>query len=155
MRIDASQKDRWIRILSRARHRAHPVPNGQRMATFSPQLWQLHHHYSQTGADTSLSINRISRMLVLVTGSKATLLAPGVLQPSLEGEMKQNDSGWQIARLLVEKHGEDAPLRAAMQAQRRLTADDFKGGAAWIGIARAVDQLLGNADSGTLRELRQ
>jgi len=69
--------------------------------------------------------------------------------------MKQNDSGWQIARLLVEKHGEDAPLRAAMQAQRRLTADDFKGGAAWIGIARAVDQLLGNADSGTLRELRQ
>lgn len=69
--------------------------------------------------------------------------------------MKQDDSGWQIARLLVEKHGEDAPLRAAMQAQRRLAADDFKGGAAWIGIIRAVDQLLGNADAGTLRELRQ
>jgi len=56
---------------------------------------------------------------------------------------------------LVEKHGEDAPLRAAMQAQRRLAADDFKGGAAWIGIIRAVDQLLGNADAGALRELRQ
>jgi len=69
--------------------------------------------------------------------------------------MKQDDSGWQIARLLVEKHGEDAPLRAAMQAQRRLAADDFKGGAAWIGIIRAVDQLLGNADAGTVRELRQ
>ena len=69
--------------------------------------------------------------------------------------MKQDDSGWQIARLLVEKHGEDAPLRAAMQAQRRLAADDFKGGAAWIGIIRAVDQLLGNADSAAPRELRQ
>ena len=78
-----------------------------------------------------------------------------MLQPSLEGEMKQDDSGWQIARLLVEKHGEDAPLRAAMQAQRRLAADDFKGGATWIGIIRAVDQLLGNADAGALRELRQ
>ena len=94
-------------------------------------------------------------LLVLVTGPKATLLAPGVLQPSLEGEMKQDDSGWQIAKLLVEKHGEDAPLRAAMQAQRRLAADDFKGGATWIGIIRAVDQLLGNADASTLRELRQ
>lgn len=83
------------------------------------------------------------------------MLALGVLLPSLEGEMKQDDSGWQIARLLVEKHGEDAPLRAAMQAQRRLAADDFKGGAAWIGIIRAVDQLLGNADAGALRELRQ
>ena len=69
--------------------------------------------------------------------------------------MKQDDSGWQIARLLVEKHGEDAPLRAAMQAQRRLAADDFKGGAAWIGIIRAVDQLLGKADAGVMRELRQ
>ncbi len=69
--------------------------------------------------------------------------------------MKQDDSGWQIAMLLVEKHGQDAPLRAAMQAQRRLAADDFKGGATWIGIIRAVDQLLGNADDGALRELRQ
>jgi hypothetical protein len=69
--------------------------------------------------------------------------------------MKQDDSGWQIARLLVEKHGEDAPLRAATQAQRRLAADDFKGGATWIGIIRAVDQLLGNADTSPLRELRQ
>ena len=68
--------------------------------------------------------------------------------------MKQDDSGWQIARLLVQKHGEDAPLRAAMQAQRRLAADDFKGGATWIGIIRAVDQLLGNGVAGDLRELR-
>jgi len=69
--------------------------------------------------------------------------------------MKQDDSGWQIARLLVEKHGEEAPIRAAMQAQRRLAADDFKGGATWIGIIRAVDQLLGNTDTAALRELRQ
>jgi hypothetical protein len=56
---------------------------------------------------------------------------------------------------LVEKHGEDAPVRAAMQAQRRLAADDFKGGATWIGIIRAVDQLLGNAETATFSELRQ
>jgi hypothetical protein len=42
-----------------------------------------------------------------------------------------------------------------MQAQRRLAADDFKGGATWIGIIRAVDQLLGNANTGSLHELRQ
>jgi hypothetical protein len=36
-----------------------------------------------------------------------------------------------------------------------LAADDFKGGATWIGIIRAVDQLLGNADTGAPRELRQ
>jgi hypothetical protein len=42
-----------------------------------------------------------------------------------------------------------------MQAQRRLAADDFKGGATWIGIIRAVDQLLGNANTGALHELRQ
>jgi len=69
--------------------------------------------------------------------------------------MKQDDSGWQIARLLVEKHGEDAPFRAAMQAQRRLAAEDFKGGATWIGITRAVDELLGNAIEAGPRELRQ
>lgn len=69
--------------------------------------------------------------------------------------MKQDDSGWQIAKLLVQKHGEDAPLRAAMQAQRRLAAEDFKGGATWIGITRAVDQILGNAETGNFREARQ
>ena len=60
--------------------------------------------------------------------------------------MKQDDNGWQIARLLVQKHGDDAPVRAAVQAQQRLAAEDFKGGAAWIGIVRAVDQILGNVE---------
>ena len=59
--------------------------------------------------------------------------------------MKQDDNGWQIARLLVQKHGEDAPVKAAVQAQQRLAAEDFKGGAAWIGIIRAVDKILGKA----------
>ena len=56
--------------------------------------------------------------------------------------MRQNDDGWQLAKLLVEKHGEDAPYRASLKAQQRLAAEDFKGGGAWIGIVRAIDQLL-------------
>ena len=40
--------------------------------------------------------------------------------------MKQDDSGWQIAKLLVQKHGEDAPLRAAIlqRAVRAVDPDD-------------------------------
>lgn len=63
--------------------------------------------------------------------------------------MKQDDNGWQIARLLVQKHGQDAPVRAAVQAQQRIAAEDFKGGAAWIGIVRAVDQILGTSEADT------
>ena len=69
--------------------------------------------------------------------------------------MKQDESGWQIARLLVQKHGEDAPLRASLQAQRRLAAEDFKGGATWIGITRAVDELLGNVGAVAEHGIRQ
>ena len=65
--------------------------------------------------------------------------------------MKQDDNGLQIARLLVQKHGEDAPIRASVQAQRRLAAEDFKGGATWIGIVRAVDEILGNIDGDPVR----
>ena len=61
--------------------------------------------------------------------------------------MRQNDDGWQIAKLLVEKHGEDAPDKASLKAQQRLAAEDFKGGAAWIGIVRAIDQLLDAEES--------
>jgi hypothetical protein len=65
--------------------------------------------------------------------------------------MKQDDNGLQIARLLVQKHGEDAPIRASVQAQRRLAAEDFKGGATWIGIVRAVDEILGNIEGDPVR----
>jgi hypothetical protein len=65
--------------------------------------------------------------------------------------MKQDDNGLQIARLLVQKHGEDAPIRASVQAQRRLAAEDFKGGATWIGIVRAVDEILGNIEGDRAR----
>jgi hypothetical protein len=65
--------------------------------------------------------------------------------------MKQDDNGLQIARLLVQKHGEDAPIRASVQAQRRLAAEDFKGGATWIGIVRAVDEILGNIEGDPAR----
>lgn len=62
--------------------------------------------------------------------------------------MRQDDDGWQVAKLLVERHGAEAPVWAAMKAQQRLAAEDFKGGATWIGIVRAVDQLLCSAQAG-------
>ena len=46
------------------------------------------------------------------------------------------------AKLLIDQHGEDALIFAAMQADRCLEAGDLDGKAVWMQVIRAIKELL-------------
>ncbi len=50
---------------------------------------------------------------------------------------------YHTANLLVKRHGEDAPIEAAMRADAMLEKGDLGGCAAWKRILRAVEELQG------------
>ncbi len=50
---------------------------------------------------------------------------------------------WRSANLLVKRHGEDAPIHAAMRADAMLEAGDLDGYVVWKRILRAVGELQG------------
>jgi hypothetical protein len=52
---------------------------------------------------------------------------------------------YRSANLLVKRHGEDAPVHAAMRADAMLEAGDLDGLATWKRILRAVEELQGTA----------
>ena len=43
--------------------------------------------------------------------------------------------------LLIQQHGEDAPIFAAMQADRCLEGGDLDGKAVWLEVIRAIKEL--------------
>jgi hypothetical protein len=49
---------------------------------------------------------------------------------------------YRTANVLVEMHGENAPLQASMKADALLEAGDVDGQAVWKRILAAVDELL-------------
>ncbi len=49
---------------------------------------------------------------------------------------------YRSAQALVKRHGEDAPIHAAMRADELLEAGDQDGCAVWRRILRAVEELL-------------
>ena len=49
---------------------------------------------------------------------------------------------YRSANLLIDQHGEDAPIHAAMQADKRLMAGDLDGKATWMMVIRAIKELL-------------
>ncbi len=49
---------------------------------------------------------------------------------------------YRSANVLVQQHGEDAPIEAAMRADAMLEAGDLDGHAVWCRIAKAVEELL-------------
>ena len=49
---------------------------------------------------------------------------------------------YRSAKLLVDRHGEDAPIFAAMQTDKCLEAGDLDGKAVWMGVIRAIKELL-------------
>ncbi len=49
---------------------------------------------------------------------------------------------WRSARLLVDQHGADAPIRAAQRADELLAAGDVEGRAAWLRILGAIKELM-------------
>ena len=46
------------------------------------------------------------------------------------------------AKLLVDQHGEDAPIFAAQQADRCLEAGDLDGKAVWMRVIAAINELM-------------
>ncbi len=49
---------------------------------------------------------------------------------------------YRTAKLLVDKHGDEAPIHAAMQADAMLHKGDMDGRAVWLRVVRAVKELL-------------
>ena len=49
---------------------------------------------------------------------------------------------YRSAQLLVDKHGAEAPIHAAMKADDMLERGDLDGKAVWIRILKAVRELL-------------
>ena len=45
-------------------------------------------------------------------------------------------------KLLIDQHGADAPVFAAMQADKCLEAGDLNGKAVWMRVIRAIKELL-------------
>lgn len=46
------------------------------------------------------------------------------------------------AKLLIDQHGADAPIRAAQQADQLLAASDIEGRALWLRILAAFKELM-------------
>ena len=56
--------------------------------------------------------------------------------------MLTNFDIYRSANVLVKRHGEDAPIEAAMRADAMLEEGDLGGYAAWRRILRAVEEFL-------------
>jgi len=52
---------------------------------------------------------------------------------------------YRSAQVLVKRHGDDAPIHAAMRADAMLEKGDLGGSAVWKRILRAVEELQGTA----------
>ena len=50
-------------------------------------------------------------------------------------------NNWRTAKLLVDRHEQDAPIYAAMRADELLAVGDVEGVAVWKRILRAIDVL--------------
>ena len=48
---------------------------------------------------------------------------------------------YRSAKLLIDQHGEDAPIFAAQQADRCLEAGNLDGKAVWMGVIAAIEEL--------------
>ena len=48
---------------------------------------------------------------------------------------------YRSAKLLIDRHGDDAVIHAAMRADEMLEASDLDGLATWNRIIRAIDEL--------------
>ena len=49
---------------------------------------------------------------------------------------------YRSANLLIQQHGEDAPVHAAMRADELMEAGDMEGRAVWKMILKAIEELL-------------
>ena len=55
------------------------------------------------------------------------------------------------AKILVDRHGDDAPIHAAMRADELMEAGDLEGRAVWLRVKAAVVELLRTGVGGAVR----
>ncbi len=48
---------------------------------------------------------------------------------------------YRAAHLLIERHGDDAPIEAAMRADELMESGDMEGEAVWLRIVKAIEEL--------------
>ncbi len=58
---------------------------------------------------------------------------------------------YRTAKLLVDNHGAEAPIHAAMNADAMLAKGDMNGRAVWLRVVRAVEELLDKEPRGSER----
>ena len=56
---------------------------------------------------------------------------------------------WRSAKLLIDQHGDEAPIFAAMRVDEQLDKGDTEGRAVWLKVLKAVEELLDNRPPGT------
>ena len=56
---------------------------------------------------------------------------------------------YRSANLLIDKHGEDAPIFAAQQADKCLEAGDLDGKGTWMRVIGAIKELLDQQPPGS------
>jgi len=56
---------------------------------------------------------------------------------------------YRSAKLLIDQHGEDAPIFAAMQADKCLEGGDLDGKAVWMRVIGAIKELLNQQPPGS------
>ncbi len=71
-------------------------------------------------------------------------LIPREHAPGNSTPMTSNLDIYRSANELIEQHGEDAPLHAAMRADELMETGDMDGRAVWLRIVKAVEELLAN-----------
>jgi hypothetical protein len=61
---------------------------------------------------------------------------------------------YRAAKLLIDQHGEDAPIRAAQRADELLQDGDTEGAAIWRAIMSAIEELQRGRHEGEPAELK-
>ncbi len=57
---------------------------------------------------------------------------------------------WRTAKLMIEQHGVEAPIEAALRADKMLDVGDLDGLAVWKSILKAVLELVNKKPDGTV-----
>ena len=65
--------------------------------------------------------------------------------------MTSNLDIYRSAKMMIDRHGEEAPLFAAMRADKMLERGDMAGRAVWLRIMRAVQSMIEVPPTGATR----
>ena len=57
---------------------------------------------------------------------------------------------WGVAKMYIDQHGAEAPIQAAIKADKMLELGDMDGQLVWKAIVRAINSLLNKEPSGTV-----